>query len=194
MTTVIGTNSTTLFSGMEQTDQMSLSQLKAAVMHDRATETEENVRFKLVDMQQQTNEMKAINDVMQMLRNDISNINGNKDDSKGTMSAEVEQFLSDNVKGFTPGEKTISHSLLIELLEANKFESIEENMVSTYTRADMQLQLDNIKAVYDNLASQGSIDMIRTNDAMSKNKNAVDAYSTIVKNDGDAKEGIIRNM
>ncbi|QFT27726.1 hypothetical protein [Vibrio aquimaris] len=168
MTTVTGTNSTTLFSGMEQTEQMSLSQLKAAVMHDRATETEENVRYKLVDMQQQTNEMKAINDVMQMLRNDISNINGNKDDSKGTMSAQVEQFLSDNVKGFS-----------------------SENQ---YTRAEMQLQLDNVKAVYDNLASQGSIDMIRTNDAMSKNKNAVDAYSTIVKNDGDAKEGIIRNM
>ncbi|GLT17825.1 hypothetical protein GCM10007938_16040 [Vibrio zhanjiangensis] len=168
MTTVTGTNSTTLFAGMEQTEQMSLSQLKAAVMHDRATETEENVRYKLVDMQQQTNEMKAINDVMQMLRNDISNINGNKDDSKGTMSAEVKQFLSDNVKGFSAQ--------------------------SEYTRADMQLQLDNVKAVYDNLASQGSIDMIRTNDAMSKNKNAVDAYSTIVKNDGDAKEGIIRNM
>ncbi|GLT17823.1 hypothetical protein GCM10007938_16010 [Vibrio zhanjiangensis] len=186
MTTVTGTNSTTLFSGMEQTEQMSLSQLKAAVMHDRATETEENVRFKLVDMQQQTNEMKAINDVMQMLRNDISNIKGNKDDSKGTMSAEVVQFLADNVKGFTPNDPSVIGGNLItgELFYGE----------AKYTRADMQLQLDNVKAVYDNLASQGSIDMIRTNDAMSKNKNAVDAYSTIVKNDGDAKEGIIRNM
>ena len=189
MTTVTGTNSTTLFSGMEQTEQMSLSQLKAAVMHDRATETEENVRYKLVDMQQQTNEMKAINDVMQMLRNDISNIKGNKDDSKGQMSKEVVQFLSDNVQGFEP------HNDL--LLGTGKYGPLGRQYFTgtrVFTRADMQLQLDNVKAVYDNLASQGSIDMIRTNDAMSKNKNAVDAYSTIVKNDGDAKEGIIRNM
>ncbi|ELR67208.1 hypothetical protein C942_02716 [Photobacterium marinum] len=145
----------------------SLDSLMMMVMMDRSNLLDSQVRDKIENINAKNEDLKEINGVMSQLRNDMSKV-GTDDDDTGSLSPEVEDYLAANFSDF--------------------------NRSDSYNRKTMQLQLENLKGKAESLTSSSQLDMAQLQSTMGKYNNSFEMLSNFVSKYGQSIDSIVGNL
>ncbi|MFM2591233.1 hypothetical protein [Vibrio sp. TBV020] len=168
MTEIANVSSST-FDQLNNAQNLPLGGLVIIALTERSNLLESKVRDQLNAVQNNNDKLADLNEMMAQLRNDLTGI-GTEADDTGAISPEVESYL------------------------AATFSDFEKSKDGTYQRADMELQLENLKGKADSLSSVSQLDMVNLQSVMGKYEQSIEWLSNLISKMAGTTGTITRNM